>query len=86
MRDQANYTHTARTFLFHFKESREESKNSTGGKPEFRTFLPNTGPVALKQLLPDKLYLHFLIIQVAGRICSAPKLKRVHNEYADKLL
>ncbi|XP_064470742.1 uncharacterized protein LOC135385384 [Ornithodoros turicata] len=53
---------------------------------EFRTFLLYTGPVALKQLLPDKLYHHFLLIHVAARILAAPNLHRVHNEYADKLL
>ncbi|XP_064463148.1 uncharacterized protein LOC135374080 [Ornithodoros turicata] len=53
---------------------------------EFRTFLLYTGPVALKHLLPDKLYNRFLLLHVAARILVSPNLYRTHNEYANKLL
>ncbi|XP_064463551.1 uncharacterized protein LOC135374544, partial [Ornithodoros turicata] len=53
---------------------------------EFRTFLLYAGPVALKQLLPDQLYEHFIVLHVATRILASPALYRTHNEYASRLL
>ncbi|XP_064466496.1 uncharacterized protein LOC135377765 [Ornithodoros turicata] len=53
---------------------------------EFRSFLLYAGPVALKQLLPDKLYDHFLILHVAARILATPTLYRTQHHYVENLL
>lgn len=53
---------------------------------EFRTFLLYAGPVALKKLLPDNFYNHFLVLHVATRILATPSIHRTQNEYANELL
>ncbi|XP_064468488.1 uncharacterized protein LOC135379173 [Ornithodoros turicata] len=53
---------------------------------EFRTFLLYAGPVALKHLLPDRLYHHFLVLHVAVRILASPSSYQTGNEYAKKRL
>lgn len=53
---------------------------------EYRTFLLYAGPVALKKLLPDKLYEHFLVLHVATRLLAMPSTYRTQNQYADNLL
>ncbi|CAN7981165.1 unnamed protein product, partial [Ixodes pacificus] len=53
---------------------------------EFRTFLLYVGPVVLRELLPDTLYEHFLVLHTAIRILASPKLHIEFNDYAKNLL
>lgn len=53
---------------------------------EYHTFLMYTGPVALKKLLPDEVYEHFLILHAASRLLAMPSTYITQNEYAEKLL
>ena len=53
---------------------------------EFRTFLLYTGQVALKDVIPDKLYLHFMLLHCAIRILISPDLYYEKNKCAEDLL
>jgi len=53
---------------------------------EFRFFLLYCGPVVLKNILPQKLYDHFLLLHVACRILCSEELAVTHNSTAQKYL
>lgn len=53
---------------------------------EFRTFLLYTGPVALKDHLPNVLYHNFMLLHVAIRILCCPSLCLQYCDFAEKLL
>lgn len=55
---------------------------------EFRQFLLYTGPVVLKDILPETLYHHFLLLSLGIRILACPKFVSTSNccDYANKLL
>ncbi len=54
---------------------------------EFRTFLLFTGPVVLRNVLPRKLYNHFMLLSISTRILVSPNAKNVvWNNYAEVLL
>ena len=49
---------------------------------EFRFFLLYCGPIVLKNLLPKKLYDHFLLLHVAARILCCKSLLHTYNTHA----
>jgi hypothetical protein len=53
---------------------------------EFRMFLAYTGPVVLKNVLPKKLYYHFMLLSNAIRLLMHPENYKVHNTTAKKML
>ena len=53
---------------------------------EFRQFLLYSGPVALKKILPEILYRHFLLFHVAIKILVNPDFCVRFNDYAGDLL
>ena len=53
---------------------------------EFRLFLLYTGPIALRDILPSKLYHHFMLLHVSISILINPELHRQHCDYAEQLL
>jgi hypothetical protein len=53
---------------------------------EFRQFLLYTGKIALKGILRNDLYRHFLCLNVAISILVSPKLCLLHSKYAENLL
>lgn len=53
---------------------------------EFRFFLLYCGPIVLKDILPLKLYHHFLLLHVACRILCSDKLALTYNTIAKKYL
>lgn len=52
---------------------------------EFRQFLLYTGPVVLKSILNEKMYLNFLCIHISFTILLSPNLSKMIN-YCDQLL
>ena len=53
---------------------------------ELRLFLLYVGPVALKGILPETLYSHFMDLSVAMRILLSPRLCSYYLDFARKLL
>ena len=53
---------------------------------EFRQFLLYTGPFALKNVLPNNLYKHFMCLSVAVNILVNKTLASHHSNYAHQLL
>lgn len=53
---------------------------------EFRQFLLYSGPVVIKGIVSDEVFLNFLTLHVAISILSSQLLHLKHNEYADSLL
>ena len=53
---------------------------------EFRQFLLYTGPFALKNVLPNNLYKHFMCLSVAVNILVNKTLASFHSNYAHQLL
>ncbi|KAG7470152.1 hypothetical protein MATL_G00136460 [Megalops atlanticus] len=53
---------------------------------EFRTFLLYTGPIALKNTLPDAMYNHFLLLHVGITILCSTHLSEHYCDYAEKVL
>ena len=53
---------------------------------EFRTFLLYTGPIALKNKLPDVMYDHFLLLHVGITILCSPQLSKTYCDYAEKVI
>ena len=53
---------------------------------EFRQFLLYSGPVALKNILSEAAYAHFLSLFVAIHILVSPRLSQTHTVYAENLL
>lgn len=53
---------------------------------EFRQFLLYTGPVVLKNILPDDCYQHFMVFSVSLRILLSSKQSSKYLNYAQKLL
>lgn len=53
---------------------------------EFRTFLLYTGKIALRGILREDLYAHFLVLNIAIGILVSPTLSSKHNGYARQLL
>lgn len=52
---------------------------------EFHFFLFCCGPIVLKNILPLKLYHHFLLLHVACRILCSDKLALTYNTIAKKI-
>jgi len=53
---------------------------------EFRQFLLFTGPVVLKDVLPEELYSNFLLLHVAISCLVSPHYSQVYCDFARKLL
>jgi hypothetical protein len=53
---------------------------------EFRQFLLYTGQFALKDILPDPLYQHFMCLSVSINILVSENLSERHKDYAGQLL
>jgi len=53
---------------------------------ELRTFLLYTGPLALKGVLGDEVFEHFMLVSVAFSILVLPAHCIVYNDYANQLL
>lgn len=53
---------------------------------EFRSFLLYTGPVALRGVLSDDIYNHFICLHVAMRILLSKNLSDSYLDYAEQLL
>ena len=53
---------------------------------EFRQFLLYTGPVVLRDILPESLYENFLLLCVGIMILITPRLCQIHCDYAAQLL
>lgn len=53
---------------------------------EFRQFLLYTGPVVLKEVLPEDHYLHFLLLHSAIRCLVLPTRNNLHLRYAELVL
>lgn len=53
---------------------------------ELRTFLLYTGPVALKGVISDQMYGHFVTLQLAISILCSPTMCKEHAMYAGDLL
>lgn len=53
---------------------------------EFRTFLLYTGPYALKNIIPEDQYNHFISLHISITILCHPELYKTKNTIAKKLL
>ena len=53
---------------------------------ELRQFLLYTGPIVLRNILPTKLYQHFLVFHLAMRILISDDLNATFNDDANRLL
>ncbi|CAI6358346.1 unnamed protein product [Macrosiphum euphorbiae] len=53
---------------------------------ELRQFLIYTGPLALKNVLNDKVYNHFMVLNIAMTILLSPNIDEKLLNYSDKLL
>lgn len=53
---------------------------------QYRFVLLYCGPILLKNLLPEDVYQHFLLLVFACRILHSKNLMLKHNEYAKQLL
>lgn len=53
---------------------------------EFHTFLLYTGPISLKNTLPDGMFHHFLLLHVAITILCSPSLSSTQCDCAQELL
>ena len=68
------------------RKSRSLAELARWKATELRTFLLYTGPVVLFNILPTRLYNHFLIFHVAIKILVNEKLCTEFNQYANELL
>ena len=53
---------------------------------EYRFFLLHIGPTVLKGLLKEEVYLHFLLLHIAGRILSNRDMLKKYGETAKQYL
>lgn len=68
------------------RKSRSLTELARWKATELRTFLLYTRPVVLKNVLPTRMYDHFLIFHVAIKILATEGLCKEFNQYAKELL
>jgi hypothetical protein len=68
------------------RKSRSLTELARWKATELRSFLLYIGPVVLKNVLPTRMYNHFLIFHVAIKILATEGLCKEFNQYAKELL
>lgn len=68
------------------RKSRSLAELARWKATELREFLLYTGPIVLKNVLPKRLYEHFLLFHVAVKLLVAQHFCKEFNDYAKQLL
>ncbi len=68
------------------RKSRSLSELARWKATELREFLLYTGPIVLKNVLPKRLFEHFLLFHVAVKLLVAQHFCQEFNDYAKQLI